>query len=405
LKIAFKPALCGLFFWCIGCVAPTVHADNDTLADFDFLWDTVAREYAYPEPARWQCVRERLRPQAQRATRETLLPILENAIESLTDFHAHLNANNERSWRLIPSGTDVRAQLENGRAIVEAVRARSSAQHAGVRVGDEVISVANVPTAQVLATHLAQFPCVDANAATSQHWALQRVLAGTHTAGRALTLKRADGTQRTVWLPAARVDNAKPPLKRLSDGTVVITLTELGDRETVKRFHAQLRRAMNSTALILDLRETANGGNTSVAEPILARFVRGEQPYQRVLPRNASAYARTVQGEANLPVFDKPIAVVVGPWTASMGEGMAIGLNATRQAPVVGAPMAGLRGAVESFTLPHSGWRFSIPTAQLAHLNGTAREAFMPIPADRNVYGTALIYEAARRAMHNVRAK
>jgi carboxyl-terminal processing protease len=326
--------------------------------------------------------------------------VLEEAIESLTDFHAHLNTHHERSWRLIPSGSDLRAQLQDGQASIEAVRPRSSAALAGVRPGDRLVSVHSVPTAQAITAHLARFPCVDADAKASQHWALQRLLAGTHDQPRALAFQRVDGSRRTVWLPAPSVETAKPRMRRLSDGTAVITVTELGDRETVKKFHQQLQRAMNAPGLILDLRETANGGNTSVAEPILARFVRGEQPYQQVLPRNDAAYARTVIGDAEKPLFAKPIAVVVGPWTASMGEGLAIGLNATRRAPVVGAPMAGLRGAVETFTLPNSGWRFTIPTAQLAHMNGTPREAFQPIEADRSVYGTALIYEAARRVMY-----
>jgi carboxyl-terminal processing protease len=38
--------------------------------------------------------------------------------------------------------------------------------------------------------------------------------------------------------------------------------------------------------------------------------------------------------------------VLVGRWTASMGEGMAIGLDAMKRATIVGTRMAGLNGAV-----------------------------------------------------------
>ena len=38
---------------------------------------------------------------------------------------------------------------------------------------------------------------------------------------------------------------------------------------------------MNSTkALIIDLRNTVSGGNTSVAEPIMGMFTTTKQPYQ-----------------------------------------------------------------------------------------------------------------------------
>jgi C-terminal processing protease CtpA/Prc len=396
LKIAFSPALCGLFF----CAFAAHARANDVLADFDFLWETVEKKYVYLDAARWQCVRERSRPRAQAATREDALALFENAIESLTDFHAHLNINNAKSWRLIPSGSDVRARLDDqGRAVVEAVRARSSAASAGIRVGDTVVSVANVPTAQAIDAHLARFPCLDRTQTHVREWALQRLLAGTHAGPRALTLTQVDGMQRNLWLPAPKVDELNTSIKRLPDGTAIITITEVGNDETVTRFHAQLARVMDAPALILDLRETATGGNTSVAEPILARFITAESDYQRITPRDGATWNRKVKPDTTRATYDKPIAIVVGRWTASMGEGMAIGLNALRNAPVVGAPMAGLRGGVETFTLPKSGWRFTIPTVKLSHIDGTPRENFKPIEADRNAYGTAMIYEAARRAM------
>lgn len=402
LKIAFLPALCGLFFF--GASAWSRGAD--ALADFDVLWATVEREYAYYDEADtarvWACVRERVRPRVEKASLDEALPLFEEAIESLTDFHAHMNIHRPQSWRLIPSGSDIRAQWEDGQAIVEAVRPRSPAAQAGVRPGQTVRRVGGVPTAQAIAAHLARYPCVDPTSRWAQHWALQRVLAGTHAAARELTLERRDGSLRTVWLPTPRVDRpSTPQYKTLPDGTVVIAITELGHAHTVSRFHSQLDRAIarDAPGLIIDVRETATGGNTSVAEPILARFVAHEAGYQRVLPRHGPPSVRTVKPDPLGRVFDKPVAVVVGPWTASMGEGLAIGLHALRAAPVVGLPMAGLRGAVETFTLPNSGWAFTLPTAKLAHVNGTPREAFQPLPVERNVYGTALVFEAAQRAL------
>jgi carboxyl-terminal processing protease len=61
-----------------------------------------------------------------------------------------------------------------------------------------------------------------------------------------------------------------------------------------------------------------------------------------------------------------------------MGEGMAIGLDGMRRATVIGSRMAGLLGAVYTYTLPRSGIRYNLPGDRLTHLDGTPREAFVP---------------------------
>jgi C-terminal processing protease CtpA/Prc len=45
-----------------------------------------------------------------------------------------------------------------------------------------------------------------------------------------------------------------------------------------------------------------------------------------------------------------PVVVLVNHWTGSIGEGMAIGLDAMHRARVVGTPMAHLAGAISDFT-------------------------------------------------------
>jgi carboxyl-terminal processing protease len=81
--------------------------------------------------------------------------------------------------------------------------------------------------------------------------------------------------------------------------------------------------------------------------------------------------------------FKQPVVVLVGHWTGSMGEGIAIGLNATRSAQVLGEPMAHLLGALDQLELPNTKIPVRVPAEKLFHVNGTPREAFMPchIPA------------------------
>ena len=44
---------------------------------------------------------------------------------------------------------------------------------------------------------------------------------------------------------------------------------------------------------------------------------------------------------------------------------------------VMGAPMAGLLGAIYDYELPETGWTVKLPTEALFHVNGTPREAYV----------------------------
>jgi len=70
--------------------------------------------------------------------------------------------------------------------------------------------------------------------------------------------------------------------------------------------------------------------------------------------------------------------VLVDRWTGSMGEGMAIGLDALHRAVVVGTAMAELRGGIAGVTLPHSGITVRFQNERLFHIDGTPRERWIP---------------------------
>ena len=86
----------------------------------------------------------------------------------------------------------------------------------------------------------------------------------------------------------------------------------------------------------------------------------------------------TPRGTFTSDTYDKPVAVLVGRWTASMGEGVAIGLDAMGRTTVFGSVMAGLQGATYSHTLEHTGISVRVPGERLFHVDGTRREAFVP---------------------------
>jgi len=76
--------------------------------------------------------------------------------------------------------------------------------------------------------------------------------------------------------------------------------------------------------------------------------------------------------------YNGKVIIMVGHWTGSMGEGIAIGFVGMNRATIVGTEMAGLIGAINKFTLTETKISFQIPTERLYHINGTAREDYKP---------------------------
>jgi carboxyl-terminal processing protease len=183
---------------------------------------------------------------------------------------------------------------------------------------------------------------------------------------------------------------AEAPLtySELSSGIGSIRFQDsLGESETIAAFDRALAQFREVRALIIDLRNTPGGGNTSVARGVLGRFVNREVPYQKhSLPseeRETGVHRSWLElvSPRGPSVFERPVAVLVDHWTGSMGEGLAIGFDATGGATVVGTPMAGLLGATDHLQLPNTGIGVNVPAERLYHVNGTPREAYQPAVA------------------------
>jgi carboxyl-terminal processing protease len=115
----------------------------------------------------------------------------------------------------------------------------------------------------------------------------------------------------------------------------------------------------------------------------MSRFIGKEMAYQKhSLPAEEKEYGvRRSWIELVTPrgrIYKKPIVILVGRWTGSMGEGLAIGFDGMKRATIVGDQMAGLLGAIYTFSLPETGIGFAIPAEKLYHVNGTPRESFIP---------------------------
>jgi C-terminal processing protease CtpA/Prc len=228
----------------------------------------------------------------------------------------------------------------------------------------------------------------------AKNYALRVMLAGNHTNPRKITVR--DGKQVMDIFPDAAGNLLEHhdyegliTSKLLEGGIGYIRINNsLGDNGLIPLFDSVVTQYGGTKAMILDMRETPGGGNTTVARAMLGRFITKEGFYQKhelVSEKTETGVKRSwVEIVSSRPSpYVKTLVILADHWTGSVGEGIVIGFDALKRALVAGTPMAGLNGANYSFTLPHSQIGFSFPSEKLFHVNGTPREVFQPtLPVD-----------------------
>ena len=375
--------------------------------DFDVLWQFVRESYAYADKRKidWERVREIYRPRAASAPgKRELLGVFEDVIGELYDHHAHLGANTATSPRLVPSGADLWAEWSRRGAMITEVRTSSDAERAGLRSGMEIISVDGRPVADAVAERLPK--ALTEPDPVASDWALRVVLAGRHNASVRVEVATGSGRQTFEFTPGVSEQFDAPLSFRRLEGEIgyVRINNALGDGATVAAFDSALAGLGAARGIVLDLRDTPGGGTSTVARGIMSRFITSERPYQKhelVEEERAYGVRRTwveYVSPRGLPC-GVPLVVLVGRWTGSMGEGVAIGLDGIGRGRVVGTRMAGLLGAISERTLPNSGIVVRIPTEKLYHIDGTPREEFVPETVVPPEPGSDRALEAALRIL------
>ncbi len=160
----------------------------------------------------------------------------------------------------------------------------------------------------------------------------------------------------------------------------------LYDNALIPVFDSVMATMAGTRALILDLRETPSGGNTTVARAILGWFTDRDHFYQQhEYYAEEKAYGiksswQEIVSPRKDKYYGKALVILCDHWTGSIAEGITIGFDALRRprTRIIGTRMAGLNGAVYTYEMPNSKIRFSFPAERLYHINGLPRERYMP---------------------------
>ena len=363
---------------------------DDYRADARSIEPLIERVYAYPERLSGGAfhLTARLRAEAEQVGDErALLHFAERAMLLLADHHAITGPSFSDSWGLVPSYADLWIERRAGGFAVDAVRPGSPAARAGIRPGDRLVAVGGVPVDEAVAAFWADLGA--APGAMDSAFAARVLAAGRRNAPRRLTLQRGTAPPQMFALPNlyAEPHPDRPPVSAAPDGGALrIRFNDsLGEQATIAAFDAAMARARPGQRIVLDLADTPSGGNSLVARAILGWFV--DRPRFFQMHNDPSELRETGIArqwvEQVLPRPGKyhrgPVTVLVGRWTGSMGEGIAIGFDAIG-ARVVGTRMAGLRGAVFDERLAHSGLVLKLPAERVMTVTGLPRENFVPHP-------------------------
>lgn len=409
-----------LVFFCLLLIGKSLFAQKITpeqyKEDFNYFWSTMNTEYCYFEKKQvdWNNIKKIYAPKIDTiSTKESFIGLMEHILNEVYDHHCTLGANTPQSRRLVPTGTDVWAEYIGNKPLIVEVRRGFGAEKSGITSGMKVIAINGIPVEQAILPYLGQ-----SRNGASKSFALRVCLAGDHLIKRKLTLQH--GSKIQDYFPdrdSIMLEHINYPQKiqsrRIGQIGYIKVNNYLGDEGIISMFDSSLNNMMDTKSLIIDLRETPSGGNTTVARAILGRFIGKEHFYQKheyYAEEKATGIKRSwvelVYPRGN--IYTKPIAVLCDHWTGSVAEGITIGFDGMKRAEVIGTLMAGLNGAVYSFTMPNTKIGFNIPAERLYHINGTPRELYKPqivvdmehqkaFPADDLILNTAIDYLKKRK--------
>lgn len=354
--------------------------------DINFFWQTVNDNYCYFDKKHidWNAIKPVYDAQIDSVTtRAGFVSTLERAIYELYDHHCSLRTNNKDSRRLVPTGADIWAEYRNEQPMIVEVRKGFGAEKTGIRTGMQVVAVNDVPIDKAILPYLSHTVNTD-----SKSFALRLVLAGDHYAKRKITLR--NGKDLVDFFPdqdSLMLEKVTYPemveSKRFGDTGYIKINNYLFDNAIIAKFDSVLNTLMKTRALIIDLRETPSGGNTSVARAILGRFIDKEQFYQKhelYAEQKATGIKRSWE-EIVSPrgtTYTNPVVVLADHWTGSISEGITIAFDGMKRATVIGTQLARLNGAVDGFEMPNTRIGFNISMERLYHVNGSPRELYNP---------------------------
>lgn len=384
LKTALLVLIASLFFNSI--YAQSIAVDHAKIKeDLESMLTDLSDSYIYLEDKKVDlaCIRNYYSQQISRITteEETVL-FFEYLLDEFYDNHLTLRTNRPSSYRLF---APIYAKEEKGKIIITNVwQSQLESVPKEELIGAEILTFNGISFNDMIDN----FPvhCCDKRNTEVREWIINKILSGRYNEPRMISLKVEGQAPFNFDLDAVVLKRTEALLssKTIDDIGIIRINNSLGNDKLVGEFDAALDELLSTKGLIIDLRNTIFGGDTYEARGIMGRFVDRSSPYQKHAywaksPNNPDVERSWVElVSPRLRQYKAPVVILVGRWTGSMGEGLAIGFEGMGRAEVLGTEMRRLAGEVYDFGFKHQNYGFKLSTAKLYHINGTIREKYVP---------------------------
>ena len=352
--------------------------------DLNEILSEISQNYIYLEEKNVEldCIRQHYENQIENLnTDEQTVLFFEFLLDEFYDSHLILNTNRNSSFRLY---SPIYSKIENGKAIISNIWQTQIQNIDQNLIGAEILKINGLEFNKAIE----QFPthCNDKSSLIIREWIANKILAGRYNEPRVLKLKLPNNKIINLDLDKVNIrKNDELLTTTTKNGIGIIKVNNsLGNNGLISEFDKSLDQLENTKGLIIDLRNTVDGGNSYVARGILGRFIAEVKPYQKHWTKeqydgNPFVERRWIEYVSpRKSKYEKPVVVLVGRWTGSMGEGLAIGFEGMESAEIVGSEMERLAGEVNGFSFINQKYGYRLSTAKLYHINGTPREKYVP---------------------------
>ena len=352
--------------------------------DLNEVLTNISQNYIYLQEKNidLNCIQEYYEKQIPNIkTEEQIVLFFEYLLDEFYDSHLILNTNRDSSFRLF---SPVYTTIKNGKPIVSNVWQTQTENLKQNIIGAELLKINGTDFDKAIE----QFPtyCSDKSSQKIREWIINKILAGRYNQPRILTLKLTNKKTIEFDLDKLKMKQSSELLtSTIENGIGIIRINNsLGNNSLINEFDKALEKLMTTKGLVIDLRNTVDGGNSYVARGIMSRFINKSEPYQKhwtneqydgnpIVERSWIEYVSPRKEQ-----YIQPIVILVGRWTGSIGEGLAIGFDGMERAEIVGSEMERLAGEMSGFPFKNQSFGYRLSTAKIFHINGTPREKYSP---------------------------
>lgn len=352
--------------------------------DFGKILQDLSDNYIYLKDKKtdFDCVKEKYSEIVDKVkTRQQRVLFFEYLLDEFYDSNLILNTATKFSYRL---HSPIYVTLKEDKFYVKNIWFSQMKDYGKNIIGAEILRFNSKDFKKVVDDFPTQ--CVNKNLPEVREWIANKIISGRYSKTRFLTLKLKDERRLNLNLDKIKIIKERELLtvKKVNDIAIIKINNSLGDNNLVLNFDKVLNSLMDTEGIILDLRNTVDGGNSYVARGIMSRFINEELPYQKHVsqekignnPEIKKNWLENVtpRGEQYL----KPVVVLVGKWTVGVGESLAIGLEGMKRVKIIGTEMAKISGSAVAYSFKNSSFGYRIPNDKIYNVNGLLRENFIP---------------------------